>query len=204
MDLQAGERVLDQLEHEAVRLRGLGDLRQQIDAALQTLAEHTHSIAATSTSLAAVARTSEQSRQEVFARLQEFLNGLERRLDELQAGVNAQLGKNGDAIRTGLVQIHRQVQELALQIDRGVKAELARSSGELRNDLNTAVGAVGRQVDLTAREQHQALQAGLAELRASMDSAVRALGRQIRVAAISVGAIVAVGITIVIWLLVRG
>ena len=214
MDLQVGEQVLKRLEDEASRLRGLADLRTQFDDALQSLNQQAAALTAGADRLRVDHQTHETERQRSVDLAQRTVADLQTRFATFSeataaartaqaASLESRLTEQSDAIRTGLVQVHKQVQGLALQIDQGVKAELARSLGELRADLSTAVSTLSRQSDLLQREHTQALKHELSETSRRLEESLQAEARQLRTAAIIVGALVVVGVVVLAWLIMR-
>jgi len=214
MDLQVGEQVLKRLEDEASRLRGLADLRTQFDDALQSLNQQAAALNAGANRLRADHQIHETERQRSVEAAQRTVADLQTRFATFSeataaahsaqsASLESRLMEQSDAIRTGLVQVHKQVQGLALQIDQGVKAELARSLGELRADLSTAVSTLSRQSDLLQREHTQALKHELSETSRRLEESLQAEARQLRTAAIIVGALVVVGVVVLAWLIMR-
>lgn len=95
------------------------------------------------------------------------------------------------------------VQELAQQIDQGVKAELGRSLGELRVELSTSMGNLTRQLDLAQREHSHALQRQFAELERSMEDTRQSQRRAIVVSATVLGALIIASALALGWILLR-
>ncbi len=190
MDLRAGERALEALEQEASRLRGIGDLRRQLDDALQRLTEQSTQLATAGDALLRSQQQSEQDRQQTLATLLQSVDTLREQFGESRDQIITRLDGQVDAIRTGLAQIHRQVQELAQQIDQGVKAELGRSLGELRVELSTSMGNLTRQLDLAQREHTHAMQWQFAELERSMEDTRQAQRRAVLTSTAVLGGLV--------------
>jgi hypothetical protein len=203
MDLLVGERVLKTLEDEANRLRGIGDLREQIDTVLTDFSTRLSELSSASQLLESLAKEGDASRQEIGSLQHKAVRDLESNLSDFQGLVKRQLQEDSDVIRAGLAEVHRQVLDLALQVDRGVKAELARSSGEFRADLNTAFGTLSREFDVSTREQRQALETALASVQGDLNKAARTVIREIRVAVLCGCGFLVSGAAILWWVLNR-
>ena len=127
MDLHAVEQALKTLESEAARVRGLGDLTDQLATTGQELRQRVLDLSTASEALLSLARADEKRRQVASRSQTEMLENLERKIREFQAEISGVLQKNTETLGAGAAQTHRQLQELTRQIDDSVKAELSRS-----------------------------------------------------------------------------
>ena len=201
MDLHAVEQAMKTLESEAARVRGLGDLTDQLATTGQELRQRVLDISTASEALLSLARADEKRRQEASRGQIEILENLDRKIREFQAEISGLLQKNTDALSAGAAQTHRQLQELTRQIDDSVKAELSRSVGALRASIDASLVTLGRQSDLSAREQRQSMKGDLDAARLSLQELIQKIHGRIATAGVILGGLIICGFLVLGWLI---
>jgi len=185
MDLAAGERLLKDLETEAARVRGLGDLREEIQKSIDRIDR-----------AAVDLRNSSQE-------LVEIHEAARRSLEELLRLIPSRLDEHKGILNSGIIELLRLVQSLVGQIDSVVKAELVRASAEIRKDVGSAVGVLGRQIDVSARETNHHIKTSASAIDSAVVGAVGGLGQQIRSSLYALGGMVVLSTIIISWLISR-